>query len=159
MRHLDDGRALGVQGLEHLHDFFALIGVKIASGLVGEDQFRVRDHRAGDADKLLLSARQLPRIKVLLSHDVKAIERVADNGIAPGLVHVAIGKGNVQVFVDGEIVEQMISLENKADLLVPKRGAFLWFEIVDRHVLEKIFAAPSVVVHAEDVKKRGLTCA
>lgn len=60
MRYLNDRRSAGVQGLEHLHDLFPLIRVEVAGWLIREDQFRVRDHRPRDADKLLLSAGELP---------------------------------------------------------------------------------------------------
>ena len=82
------------------------------------------------------------------------VERVADDRIAPGLVHVPIGKRDVEVLVNGQIVEQMVVLENETDLLVPKRGAFLWLQGVNRDVVEEIFAAPGVIVHSEDVEQR-----
>src|SRR5438046_6281348 len=79
VRHLDDGGALLVQGLEHLHNFFPLIGVQIAGRLVGQDQLRVCNHRPSNADELLLSTRELARIEIFLSDHVKFIERVTNN--------------------------------------------------------------------------------
>src|SRR5438067_598262 len=130
--------------------------MQIAGGLVGQDELRVRDHRAGDADELLLSARELARIKVLLSDDVKLIQRVAHDGIAPSLAYVPIRERDVEVLVNGEVVEEMISLEDKTDLLVAEGRALFRFQIVDAHVVEEIFTAPGVIVHAEDVEERRL---
>ena len=48
----------------------------------------------------------------------------------------------------------MVGLENKADLFVAKRGALFRFQVVDGHIIEEKFAAPSMIVHAEDVEER-----
>src|SRR5205814_2142295 len=56
VRDLNDRRPLLVQALEHLHDFLALVRMQVAGRLVGQDQLRVRNHRARDADELLLAA-------------------------------------------------------------------------------------------------------
>ena len=78
MRHLDDRRPFVVQLLEEAHDLAALIGVEVAGRLVGEEEFRARDERAGDADELLLAAGELAREEVLLADDLEAVERVRD---------------------------------------------------------------------------------
>src|SRR5438067_12084579 len=62
VRDLNDRGALAIQRLEHLHDLLPLIGVQVARRLVGQDQFSIRDHRARNADELLLPARKLARI-------------------------------------------------------------------------------------------------
>ena len=56
MCHLDDGCAFAVEPLEQLHDRLALGGVWVAGRLVGQDQCRAGDDRAGDGDQLLLPA-------------------------------------------------------------------------------------------------------
>src|SRR5688572_9571973 len=67
---------------------------------------------------------------------------------------MAIRERNIEVLVNGEIVEEMIILENETDLFVPQRRALLRFEGMDRVFLEEIFAGPGVVVHPEDVEQR-----
>ena len=76
---------------------------------------------------------------------MKLIEGVADDRIAPGLVDVPIRKRDVEVLVNGKVVEKMIGLENEADLLVPKGGALFRLQVVNSDVVEKIFAAPGVI--------------
>src|SRR5438067_3100527 len=156
VRDLNDRGALAIQRLEHLHDLLPLIGVQVARRLVGQDQFSIRDHRARNADELLLPARKLARIKILFPDDVKAVERVAHDRIASSLVHVPIGERDIEVLVNREVVEQVIILKNKPDLLVPERRALLRFQGMDRRVFEIVFAAPGMIVHAEDMKQRGL---
>src|ERR1700737_1672324 len=48
----------------------------------------------------------------------------------------------------------MVLLENKTDLLVAQCGPLFRFQMVNGRFIEKIFAAPSVIVHSEDVKQR-----
>src|SRR5438105_14161204 len=48
----------------------------------------------------------------------------------------------------------MILLKNKPDLLVAKRGPLFRFQMMNRGLVEKIFAAPTVVVHSENVEQR-----
>src|SRR5262245_54341309 len=69
VRDLDDRHALGVERLEEAHDLAPLVGVEVAGRLVGEQQLGFRDERPGDADELLLAARELVREEVLLPHD------------------------------------------------------------------------------------------
>src|SRR6266550_1792592 len=51
----------------------------------------------------------------------------------------------------------MILLENESDLLISQRGALFRFQMMHRGLIEKIFAGPSVIVHAENVQKRRFT--
>ena len=50
---------LAVELAEELHDLVAGLRVEVAGGLVGQDQLRVVDQRAGDGHALLLAAGQL----------------------------------------------------------------------------------------------------
>src|SRR5690606_22265636 len=56
--------ALAVQLLEQLDDRFAGRRVEVARRLVGEQDSRLVDERAGERDALLLAARKLRRIVV-----------------------------------------------------------------------------------------------
>ncbi len=55
----DDGDAHFLETLENPHDLDGEAGIEIARGLVGDQQLRLADDRARDADALLLSHRQL----------------------------------------------------------------------------------------------------
>lgn len=78
VRDLNDGCAFVVKTLEHVHDLFALAGVQISSRFVGEDNPRLCHYRAGDTDKLLLTAGKLTGKEIFLAYDLKTIQRVAD---------------------------------------------------------------------------------
>src|SRR5438128_6129600 len=97
MRDLNDRCPAGIQLLEHLHDLLALTRMQVAGRLVGQDQFRIGNHRTRYADELLLSTGKLARVEVLLPDDVKAIEGVAHNRITACLVYVPIRKRYVEI--------------------------------------------------------------
>ncbi len=60
--HDDRLAVIAVQRLQQIEDFIAGLAVEVAGWLVAEEQRRVGDDGAGDADALLLAARELPRI-------------------------------------------------------------------------------------------------
>jgi hypothetical protein len=53
VRYLNDSCAFIVQAFEHIHDLFTLARMEIPGRLVGEDDPRIRHHRAGNAAELL----------------------------------------------------------------------------------------------------------
>ena len=63
VRDHDDGLAvLAVERLQQVEDLVAGLAIEIAGRLVAEQQRRIGDDRARDADALLLAARELPRV-------------------------------------------------------------------------------------------------
>ena len=74
VRDQDDRNASAVQRLQERHHLDAGRRVQCAGGLVGEDQLRFVDQRAGDGDALLLAARQLRRVMVCAIRETDAFE-------------------------------------------------------------------------------------
>ncbi|MCR6657697.1 MAG: hypothetical protein NVV63_18240 [Opitutus sp.] len=157
MGDLDDGDAiLLVELLEELHDLAALVGVQVAGGFVGEDDRGFGDQRAGDAHELLLTAGELRGIKVFLRDHVEAIERVAHDALAVLLGRVAIGERDLEIFVNGEVVEQVVALEDETEMFLLQLEAFLFVELVHGFAEQLVFTRPGAVVQAEDVEQGGL---
>src|SRR4030095_274888 len=128
--------------------------MKVAGRFVGQDQFRTGNDRARNADELLLAAGKLARVKVLLCDDLKFIERVcADRGPLVA-TDFSIRERDLEIFVNRQIVEQMVLLKNKTDMLVAEGGTFLGFQMMNGGVVEKIFPGPAVIVASEKVKER-----
>src|ERR1051325_2236272 len=125
VRHLNNGCAFIVKAFEQIHNLFALGRMQVARRLVGENQTRVRDYCARDADQLLLSAGKLSRIQILLTDDLKSIERVADDRFAILAAHVSIRERQFEIFEHSLIVQQVIALKDEADVLVTKFRALL----------------------------------
>ena len=115
-----------VEALEQLHDLLALARVEVAGRLVGEDHLGLRDDRARDADQLLLAARQLVRVEILLARRSGTGRGCRRPCSARSLLlHVAVGQRDLEVLVDGQVVEQVIALEDEADVLLVQLGALL----------------------------------
>ena len=51
----------------------------------------------------------------------------------------------------------MVLLKHEPDVVVAERGTFLRFQMMHCGVVEKIFPAPAVVVHPENVKQGRFT--
>ena len=158
MSHLHDGDTLVVQLLEQFHDLLALTGMQIASRLVRQDQLRTGDHGARDANELLLAARQLVWKEIFFGDHVEAVQSIANNALTLGLFEIAIGERNFQVLVDRERVEQIVALEDEADVSFIEFGAVFFVQAVNRMLEEEVFAGPGGVVHSEKVKQGGLPC-
>src|SRR5206468_777172 len=56
VRDLNDGHAFVIELAKQLHDFFALTGVQVSRGFVGEQKLGLGDDRSGNTNQLLLSA-------------------------------------------------------------------------------------------------------
>ena len=149
---LNDGGALFVKPLEHVHDFFALAGMEISGGLIRQNYSGICDDRARDADKLLLTAGKLTGKKVLLAHDLKLIECVADDRLAVLPAYVAIRERQLQIFEDSLIVEQVITLKDETDVAIAQSRALFGVERMHCNVIEIVFARPGLIVHPEDVE-------
>src|SRR5215831_17105671 len=121
VRHLNDRGALFVQLREELHDLAPLARVEVARRLVREDQLGLCDYGARDTDELLLTAGQLAWIEILLADHAELVERVRDDRLALRLLHVPVRERDVEVFRDREIVDQMVLLEDEADVLLVER--------------------------------------
>ena len=93
--HLHNRRPGVVERLEQIHDLRPLTRVKIARGLIGQDDRRAGDEGPRHADQLLLTAGELAGIEILLPHDLKPIERVRDETLPLGAAHIAIRQGDL----------------------------------------------------------------
>src|SRR5215212_2429797 len=156
VRDLDDGRAGGVEPLEQLHDLAPLARMEVAGGLVGEDELGPVDDGAGDGDELLLAARHLVGEEVFLADDLELVEDVGDDGLRLRTLHVAVGERDFDVLLHGQAVDEVVALEDEADVALVQLGALLVVHLVDGLTHEVVLAAPRAVEEAEDGEQRRL---
>src|SRR5213593_1285906 len=90
--------------------------VKVAGRLVCQKQPRFGDDGTSNSDELLLTAGKLVGIEIFLGDDLKTIQSIRDNGLAFASLDIAIREGNIQVLVNRQVVQQMILLEDEADV-------------------------------------------
>ena len=95
------------------------------------------------ADELLLPSGELAGIQIFLRHDLEAIESVGDQALPLTARNVFIRKRQVDVFLNGEVVEQVIALEDHSDILLRQFAPLLAFQLVDGLLAEPVFARPT----------------
>src|SRR5467141_2943247 len=156
VRNLNDRGARVIQPLEQLHDLITLRRVQISCRLVCAYQFWIKDYGSGNPPKLLLAAGQLVWKKILLAHAVETIERVADQADALFVRHVLVGERHFQVFEYRQIVDQVVALEDKADVRFMQLVAFLDVELVNGLAEKVILTGPCAIQHADDTQQRRL---
>ena len=77
VRHHDDGVAVAVQVGEEARDDLLVGGVEIPGRFIGQKDRRVIDEGAGDADALLLAARELRGKMLGAGSEADALQRLA----------------------------------------------------------------------------------
>jgi hypothetical protein len=90
---------------------------------------------------------------------MKPVQHVADFPFALGGPHLLVEKRRLQVLVDGQVVDEMIALENKPDVVLVEFRESLLAHGVNRLVAEVIFAAGRRIEHAENIEQSRLACA
>ena len=154
-----DDRLAGVVELaEHLHDLVAGLGVEVAGGLVGQDDVGVVDQRAGDRDALLLAAGELGRavVEPVVQADQPGqlqgplLDRRGD------LAAALVGQRELDVLDDRVLLDQVVRLEDEADVAAPDLGQLVVAELGDVAVAEDVLAAGGSVEAAEQVEHRAL---
>ena len=115
--HDDRLAVLLVERGEQVEDLVAGLAIEIAGGLVAEQQRRVGDDRPGDADALLLAARELPRIVLGALGQPDDVQRDRHPLLALGLRQVGEQQRQVDVALGGEHRQQVVELEHEADVV------------------------------------------
>ena len=109
-----DGGAGTVDSVQHLHNAQRCGRVKVAGGLVGQQDLRVVHIRTGDGHALLLATGQLMRIVLLFAgktHGVQHLGHQRLNGGTAGTDHLERER---HVLPHGFVVEQLVVLEHEA---------------------------------------------
>jgi hypothetical protein len=159
VRHHDDRRALVVQLMQQLQDLLAGPGIQVARGLVGQDDGRVVDQCPGDGHPLLLSARQLvgPVMHPLAqSHRFEGSDRAFVALSVGQRIAAVVQQRQQHVFGRGQPGQQVVRLEDEADLAVPHAGQLVLAQPADVLPIQHVRAAGRAVQAAQDVHQRGL---
>jgi hypothetical protein len=90
--------------------------MEISGGLVGEKQLGMQEYRASDTYELLLASGKLAGEEIFFAYDVKAIQGVANQADAFLVGDVFIRERDLEIFKDGEVVNQVIALKNKTNV-------------------------------------------
>jgi energy-coupling factor transporter ATP-binding protein EcfA2 len=114
-----DGGAVLVQFFQQLHDCFAVAGVEVSGRLIRKQDGGRPSQRAGDSDTLLLTAGELRGIVAKAMRHADAAQRLIDAAFALGGGHAGtIGERELDIFIDGEIADQIETLKDETNLLI-----------------------------------------
>src|SRR6185503_18466642 len=150
--HHDDRAAGLVQGFEDRDDLVAHLAVEIPGGLVREQDARAADDRPGDGDALPLASRELGREVSGACRETHALEGLLRHGAALTARKTAIEQGDLDVVDHVEVLDQMESLEDEADVAVPLHRQLAVRERADALPIELDLALAGPVEQAHDVE-------
>src|SRR5689334_21717468 len=90
--------------------------MQISRGLICKNRPGICDNGTGNRNELLLATRKLIWIEILLSDNLKTIQRVSHDGLALTSLDVAVRERNIEILVNGEAIQQMVLLKHKTDV-------------------------------------------
>lgn len=141
VRHEDDGSACSVQLLEENENLERGACVEVSRCLVGKNHGRVVHQRACYRHTLHLSARHLVRLMVETLAQSHSLQRFHGTLLAllssdSGVVH----QRQRHVLHACRLRQQIVVLEDEANLAVAKHGALRLRHLAHRHSVEIVFA-------------------
>ena len=153
--HHDERLAEGVDRLaQEVEDLLARRRVEVAGRLVGEDDHRLQDERAGDGHALLLASGELrrPVLAPVGRFDL------LDDRVVPVLVHLGAAEleREEDVLLRREHREQVEELEDEADVAPAELRQLRIAELGDVRPVDGDLALGGLVQAGEDVHERGL---
>jgi glutaredoxin 3 len=145
----DDDGAVGVEcgGGEEFHDGFAGGVIEGGGGLVADDEAGLVHEGAGEGDALLLAAGELGREGVEAGAEAELVEEGLGAVHGGGAFHAGGEEGHGGVFGGGEGGEQVVLLEDEAEVAATEEHALGGREPVDV-LAEEFDAAGGVMMTA-----------
>src|SRR6266436_5303644 len=136
-----DRRAVAMQVAQQFHHGLAILGVQVARRLIGHQDERIANERARHSDTLLLAARKLRGIMAQTVGHAHAFERMLHLLLAFGRARAAIGQRQLDVFVDGQVADQVERLKNEANFAVANPRAFAESKIRNRLSIQRVITS------------------
>ena len=154
-----DGKALLIEVLENLHDLDGSSAVEIAGRFVGQQDGRAVYKSSGDGDSLLLSTGHLRGVVVHAVRETDLGEGIGRALLRFGSVQFRIESRQGRVFERRGTREQIETLKNKTNLLIPNVGESMLVVIRDINSLKEVLAGSWAVQATEQVHERRLSAA
>ena len=137
MRDHEDGCAEGLTRLRKaVDDRAGGLGIQIAGRLVGQNEQRVVDERAGDCGALLFAARDFGGVFIPDGGDAEHVAQAVRVIFHAARVFARDDAGQQDVFAHGQAVEQQEVLKYKAQLAVA-------------HLCERVLVQPGELLTAQ----------
>ena len=142
-----------VEALEEGEDAFGGLGVEIAGGFVGQQEFGLGDEGAGYGEALLFPAGELAGAMVAAVGQFDACEPCGGFGEGLLAVDAAREKRHGYVFEGGELGEEVVELPDVADVAVAVVAGLFGGEGGDVDVAAEDFAGGGFVECGEKVEE------
>ena len=161
MGHHDDGAAVfAVQAVEQFHDLGTHLRVKVARGLVGQEDFRVADDGSGDGHALALSAGELRGAVLHAVGEADALDDLLGQPLSLAAAHTTVDERQLHVVNHVERRDEVERLEDEAQRLVAQFGEAIVRKLrVDARAAQLNLAARRLVQQSHDVQQRRLAAA
>ena len=130
--------------------------IQSAGRLVGHDDGRTRGDCPGDGHALLLTAGHLRRVMFDAFRQSDAFEGVKGHIAAVDGVDALINQGQLHVFQYGQRLNEVVLLEDKANLFVADTAKLLVGKFAHVGAVQTVLAACGDVQTAQHVHHRGL---
>ena len=152
-----DRAAGAVEVVEQVEDVGGRRRVEVAGRLVGQQQRRFGDQRAGDRHPLLLAARQLARPVLGAVGQTRPTSSAAERSVTPlGRLDARVHERQLDVAQRGHVRQQVELLEHEADVAVADLGQPVLVEVGDVLTGEEQLSRRRDVEAADDVHQRRL---
>src|SRR5439155_15643702 len=93
--------------------------------------------------------------QILLADNVKPVQNVADQAGAFRRFDVPVRKGDVQILVNGKVINQMVTLKNEPNIFLVDLDTLLGVQFVNWLLGKVELTGPGAVQHAQDAEQRG----
>src|SRR5947199_6179119 len=116
-----DRPALGAEFAKEFKNGFAGMGVEIAGGLIGKNDFRVIYQGTGNGDTLLLTAGKLAGAMFGAIGQVNGFESCHGSFAAVSTTDAAVNHRKFHILQHVQLGKEIEKLEDEADFTIPER--------------------------------------
>ncbi len=141
---------------EELVQLRLVVAVEAARRLIGEHHQRVVDQGTGYRHALLLASRQLCRLVLLTLRKAHHREQLAGPCFSFGMFHVTDQRRDHHVLQCRELRQELMKLEDKADVTVAKVGETLLAELAQVVAVDQDASGIGLLEGTHDHEQGGL---
>ena len=159
VRHHADRCATAMELAQEFHHCLAVFRVQVSGRLVSHQNQRIAHQRPCYCHALLLTAGELRRVVPHAVRHSHALECLLDLLLALRRTGASIGQWQLDVFVHGEVANQVERLKDEADLPVADARAIADREIRHRLAVQRVVPVRWRIQQAENREQRRFAAA
>jgi hypothetical protein len=153
----DDRFSRGIETVDEVEDLETSLGIKIAGWFIGENHEGVVDEGTGDGDTLLLTTGELGGAVVEALVETNELSEILATLLKLREVGLLVNEGDLNVFNDRELGDEIVGLENKSKALAADGGKSVIVHFGDVVAAKEILARGGAVEAAEEIEHGGFS--